>query len=609
MAMGLPVWVLLFFCVLAVCGKAPRHLRRSAYGYAERNENQNEGTMYLTNLLDCDLHFSRTVSVRRDPNFPLEKGAAYSLLRTPDYFQSYGPKKVKPGSRVAFMHTNRNTGITNGEFYLLKTEVWSDAHPDEKVQLVQKLEGWFSSSQLWYTAYSDLEKSGGKLETDRELHEFPFQPFLVTAQSQFATGSGHDHVNYVVHPNPDAVHDSLLDALKDGKNTPKAAANVLDVLSYNIYELPDIAANTAQLCRSKLIPGAVGPYYDVVALQEVFNPKAKNNVPPLMKDLGYTVTVPVGDTPCLNDGMQLVGGCLNGGVQVFVHGTHEVQDEGEFHYGKCAGHDCSAAKGVKYVKFRKGGKKNGQVYHVFATHTQASYSDEDADGPAVRAVQFKHFRRFIQSKKIRSDEPVLLLGDMNVIAGTKEHGAMKTALAATDVQLIGSSLKFSLDPANPYVPNEETPQLLDYVMYSTEHLVPLAAAARVVPIVSHTPCSDGALNELFAKYAMSDHYAIHASLKFDDDPEPADEDEEVVVPQPKAGEDFAPCENHSDCKSGACGLEYSSDKYVCCWPLSYLYNSYTHCYGYPPGHACGTNSMCDSGLCTDNKCAKNSAGG
>lgn len=81
-----------------------------------------------------------------------------------------------------------------------------------------------------------------------------------------------------------------------------------------------------------------------------------------------------------------------------------------FIFSASRGWDRLASKGVLYAKIRMPANRH---IHIFNTHMQAGYATADH---RVRMEQLGEFQQFMRNLSIDTNEPIVFMGDMNVIA-------------------------------------------------------------------------------------------------------------------------------------------------------------------------------------------------
>lgn len=260
--------------------------------------------------------------------------------------------------------------------------------------------------------------------------------------------------------------------------------HVLDVLTFNAALLPEPVVSTRQTARVRaMAPHLVG--YDVLVLQEVFVDAWREGLLEALGDAYPYRTEVVGQ-----DGARGFWLRQDGGI-VILSRWPIVRQSTVLFESTCSGTDCLADKGVAYAAVRKG----AFTYHVFATHAQSDYGWPIA--PRTRADQFALMRAFVDNLNLPPDEPVVMAGDFNVDAWTPERDAMLAALNAAWPPLVGP-LRNTWDPSrNAWAYGRA--HWIDYVLFSVEHAVPVAAWNRAVAL------KDGPLD-------LSDHFAVWGRL-------------------------------------------------------------------------------------------------
>ena len=259
----------------------------------------------------------------------------------------------------------------------------------------------------------------------------------------------------------------------------------VDVLTFNAALLPGIIADTDQGERvARMAPHLTG--YDVLVLQEVFVNRWREALLTELADAYPYRSALVG-----KDGARDLPWRQDGGIVILSRWP--IEREATLIFGSvCSGSDCLADKGVAYVALRAGERR----VHVFGTHAQSIYG---ADVEEVRATQFGLLREFMEAQDIPADEPVLIVGDLNVDAYTPELARLLELLEATWPPLVRAR-RYSWDPIrNAYAGG--APAWLDYVLVADGHATPILAWNRAVRL------RDGDLD-------LSDHFAVQGRLVF-----------------------------------------------------------------------------------------------
>ncbi|WP_119343017.1 sphingomyelin phosphodiesterase [Facilibium subflavum] len=142
--------------------------------------------------------------------------------------------------------------------------------------------------------------------------------------------------------------------------------------------------------------------------------------------------------------------------------------------------DFMTNKGVLYIKINK----NGQIYHIFATHTQAQDTEKAIQ---LRQREFRLIEKFIYAQNIPTNEPVLLLGDLNTDYYNKNQYQYFKQILKPSVYLNtqNKSPKYSYDAdLNMMIdPNAKAEYgLYDYISPLQDYRQPIDAAFQVTPI-------------------------------------------------------------------------------------------------------------------------------
>lgn len=188
----------------------------------------------------------------------------------------------------------------------------------------------------------------------------------------------------------------------------------LSLLSYNLYCLPGVAsAFSPSSCplsaeRSTAFLKHV-PSYDVIALQEVWDPRYRS----LEKYARLNNLHVVGSSApsTLNYlSLRIFGGGL------MIMSKYPIVDTQEIKFDKGSHSDKFVTKGVLYAKV----KVDSSYVHIFNTHLQASYGHEFDFTPnhyaSIRKKQLKKLAEFVQRVTSKDHYPILLVGDFNVNA-------------------------------------------------------------------------------------------------------------------------------------------------------------------------------------------------
>ena len=237
--------------------------------------------------------------------------------------------------------------------------------------------------------------------------------------------------------------------------------NVLNVMSFNIMIIPFNSTNFGE--RGGSVAQYISPYQDVVVFQEVFIDSIRTYfVTPTMEAEGFAYNSDILNDPSLPHITQFI----NGGV--IIYSKWPIESTAEHVFSTCAGNDCLAAKGIKYVKLNKLGK----LYHVFGTHMQAGQG-----GTFEKYKQYGEARDFIDSMNLPANEPVIFAGDLNT--GPTSSGSWSAVI----------------DSINPVIPNpvghytssfkrsnDIYGKIIDHVWISRDHLIPMEAYGAIISI-------------------------------------------------------------------------------------------------------------------------------
>lgn len=191
-------------------------------------------------------------------------------------------------------------------------------------------------------------------------------------------------------------------------------------LTYNVQFLPRLFAKATGKTDKKEIEASaklianwmVKDKYDVLCLQELFDPVATESMETELERLGYNKTNSVG-------GGAILGSSTSGGVRTFVRHDLKMEDKNGHIYqhkvDKIGRGDASTDKGIKYVKITK----NGVHHHVFNTHAQASYNDPSHQHyvEVALAQQIELAQYIVDLKKngdIKEGDNIVVCGDFNI---------------------------------------------------------------------------------------------------------------------------------------------------------------------------------------------------
>lgn len=210
----------------------------------------------------------------------------------------------------------------------------------------------------------------------------------------------------------------------------------------------------------------------------------------------------------------------SGGVMVFS--KYPFKKTAELVYQNSANADANAAKGAWYVQIDKG----GMLYNIFATHTNASYTFDgktrlpmDDVGRTARKGQFAELAAFIKAQNIPSNQPVIIVGDMNVDMLSEkgksgdEFAYMLQTLNATLPQITGPMYTFNVNANEWVAPTDGPVQYLDFALYGNAYLRPKSSFNKPICLKSDgsNDCTKGRPG---GKRDLSDHFPLLAEFNF-----------------------------------------------------------------------------------------------
>ncbi|WP_158527305.1 endonuclease/exonuclease/phosphatase family protein [Pelagibaculum spongiae] len=269
-------------------------------------------------------------------------------------------------------------------------------------------------------------------------------------------------------------------------------ANQFNVLSYNIWATTIFGSKKVD-SRLNQMP-AVMAGYDALVLTEVFDHIQTTQ---LLNELRT-------EYPYQSSDVFTVGKLMGSGTRILSRWPISVEDS--FKYTVCNGIQCAATRGVIYLKINK----QGNPYHVFATHTQ---SEDDDANRNMRLAQLQQMGEYIRSLNIPADEPVIMAGDFNVnkIDLAEDRDYLEAVLGATEPANRGHGFSYDADTnfwaKQPYV------QFLDYTLTSNNHLQPNSAYQEIFAPRTMT-------DALWGEWDLSDHYAARGVFSYPTESQP-----------------------------------------------------------------------------------------
>lgn len=291
----------------------------------------------------------------------------------------------------------------------------------------------------------------------------------------------------------------------------------LSVIAYNIQMLPTSIINTYQQERLPYLHQQLKDY-DVVVFSEAFDDDIRRKLAASMAtSFPYHTCILARGRRCA-EGDRFI--CQDGGVIIFSKYLIEAEDQRTFYpttcqkpwklfsrRRECAGSDCLSGKGVLYARINKEGVR----YHIFGSHTQASY-DSNPRYRQVRELQFRMIHEFINEKNISKEETVIIAGDLNVdrLSAPHEYEAMLQMLQAIHPELSGPGYTYHPSGNCLHKDKKLPSEYLDYILFRKDHRLPNKAVIETKVLktdkpyrMKHDSCSD-----------LSDHYAVAAQFTF-----------------------------------------------------------------------------------------------
>ncbi|CAM2007698.1 sphingomyelin phosphodiesterase [Acanthopleuribacter pedis] len=398
-----------------------------------------------------------------------------------------------------YLWFNRDEGITWRRTFYFETRVFQSGRLI--ATLHQKLRGNWIGSSLSHTA------DGLGWHGDRAVHQSQSSSGILTSFKSAYTG-WYDDLVYVVHQQN--VYDDLRGLA--------GSVDELSLLAYNLQLLPTSISNTDQRLRARHVAEALAGF-DVIVFSEAFADDVRgfdeqgdlsdgNSLWQLVRALYPYRTDIVGK----DEGLEQDGGVFIVSRWPIITWNDLVYDE-----SVCAASDCLSEKGVMYAAVEKQVGSQSRVYHVFGSHLQADYDNDN--NSHVRRSQFDEMRRFIDQQAIADDEPVILAGDFNVDRDTGEYADMLNRLEANDYETENHGVAYSLDGRTNSFAAGATPQLLDYVLVDKLGPQPSYGETAVLVLRSSAPAmmatSEGQRRQdmdVMGNY--SDHYPVFAYFDF-----------------------------------------------------------------------------------------------
>jgi len=200
----------------------------------------------------------------------------------------------------------------------------------------------------------------------------------------------------------------------------------LRVMNYNVRQLPVILGfnNWDQAERLKRLPAAMrklqnnkakfGEFSEVVFFNELMTSDAHWKIKEDLIDL-WRFQTSVAGASCKNKHWDSIQGHCRLAARrsgVMAISSLEIQKRHAYIYSNYDGAtwDKYANKGAVYITVMK----EGHLFHLVGTHLQADEVGDEITAQAVRAKQMVELREWLKGFNIPRDEPVIIIGDLNV---------------------------------------------------------------------------------------------------------------------------------------------------------------------------------------------------
>jgi len=280
-----------------------------------------------------------------------------------------------------------------------------------------------------------------------------------------------------------------------------ADPNILNIWCYNPgilmpLNISDQDENERAVVFYKVVPKNM----DIVVFQEFFEPR---KVRTILEDLRPHYPYQTGK----HNRILIPGIGKEGGVRIIS--KYPILEEKQISYSEngCTPEDFFsqfANKGVKYARI----SKQGQIVHVFGTHT------------SVQPCDLYIMGEFIADMNIPQDETVIMAGDFNVDLnrfdpnnGEDVYSIMLDTLNALEPTfrsfLNDRSYKGTTSGLNHfYCCSEDGRQHLDYIFASSGHKVPYLLTNQSQMARLNEP------DESFGIFDMGDHEPVYGRIEF-----------------------------------------------------------------------------------------------
>ncbi|CAA0117185.1 Sphingomyelinase C [BD1-7 clade bacterium] len=269
-------------------------------------------------------------------------------------------------------------------------------------------------------------------------------------------------------------------------------ANAFQVLSYNVWATTIFGSKKVDTRLQEMPPAMAG--YDALVLTEMFDTIPVNK---LLGQLRDEYAYQTGE-------IFKLGKILPSGTRIVSRWP--IVSEQHLKYADCDGIQCAATRGVIYAKINK----QGNIYHLFATHTQSS---DDTPNRDARLAQLEEMGDFILAMNLPADEPVIMAGDFNInkIGLPADRDLMESLLRATEPENQGHNLSFDSNTnawaEKPYL------EYLDYTLTGNDGAQSASGYQEIF-----APRS--LIDALWGIWDLSDHYAARGVFTYGSEPSP-----------------------------------------------------------------------------------------
>ncbi len=262
-------------------------------------------------------------------------------------------------------------------------------------------------------------------------------------------------------------------------------SSTFKIWTQNVWMIPTQGKDSKE--RAYIIGKEINKY-DFVAIQEAFTKKSRKRI---LKNVNssyenrYTPT----RTRVLNSGL-------------FELSRNKIVKSYFTRFKSCAGILCFSAKGISYNLIKN---QNDRYLQIINIHLQPYYS-----GRSIRNEQLSELKIFINNN-IDSRYPVIILGDLNIVAGNEESDDFKAKFPEfIDLwsQLRPNDSGYTLSSENGYG-ERSVNERIDYILYKNgtkQHITPTD-----INLVGTTPhCQKNQ-----SCYYISDHFGVEATFNIE----------------------------------------------------------------------------------------------